>query len=67
MANTRAVEHDTGLDDSQWGQEALKKNDVTRSDIATDVKSGGAGSDGGTFPGVALSARYDTRLEYLSM
>jgi hypothetical protein len=65
LSNTTLVW--TTAKNRQWGQEALKKNDVTRSDIATDVKSGGAGSDGGTFPGVVLSARYDTKLEYLSM
>src|SRR5260370_40698021 len=41
----------------------------TRNDIALDVKSGGAGADGVTAPAVTLilSAKQDTRSEYLSM
>lgn len=64
MTDTWSVEDDTGL----WlNNEAIisirsilfekAKARRTRSDIARDVRSGGAGSDEGTAPVVALSAR----------
>jgi len=64
MTDTRTVEGDTSL--CQTTKQSLvsvafclrePKAKRTRNDIARDVRSGRAGSDEGTAPAVALSAR----------
>ncbi len=65
MADTWTVEDDTSLLLNDGEQSLVSavfrlrkpKTRRTRNDIARDVKSGGAGSDGGTAPAVTLSAK----------
>jgi hypothetical protein len=72
VADVRAVEDDTSLDDSDDPLSSVRRQGSssygrTRNVIAADVKSGGAGSEGRTSPAGTLSARYDKRLVYLLM